>query len=101
MGTITITSPTENAIAPCCKVMSSGNMKGGKASPQYALFGASREGAFGGEASTFLGWYADREEISKEILDIQRAMEQGISAYTLKYSANVERCLLSVRMIDP
>ncbi len=60
----------------------------------------SRRGTLGGESKTFLGWYADREEISKEIQDIQRAMEQGISAYTLKYSATVERRLLSVRMID-
>ncbi len=100
-GTITITSPTENVIATCCKVMSSGRMKGGKTSPQYALFGVSRGGTLGRESTTFLGWYANREEISKEILDIQRAMERGIPAYTLKYSANVERRLLSVRMIDP
>ncbi len=79
--------------------MSSGKMKGGKASPQYALFGVSRGGACGGESKTFLGWYANREEISKEIQDIEHAMEQGISAYTLKYSATVERRLLSVRMI--
>lgn len=100
-GTITITSPTENVIAPCCKVMSSGKMKGGKASPQYALFGMSQGRAFGGEPTTFLGWYANREESSKDIQDIQRAMERGISAYTLKYSVNVERRLLSVRMVDP
>lgn len=76
-GMITIISPTENVIASCCKVMSSGKMKGGKASPQYALFGMSRGATLGGEPTTFLGWYANREEISKELRDIQRAYGTG------------------------
>ncbi len=38
-GRIVITSPHENVIAACHKVLSSGKMFGGKLSPQYALFG--------------------------------------------------------------
>ena len=68
-GTITITSPFEHVIATCHKVVASGKMSGGKSSPQYALFGTS-EGKefFGGEPTTFLGWYANEEDISKEII---------------------------------
>ena len=40
-GLITITSPYENVIVTCHKVMASGKMAGGKLSPKYALFGAS------------------------------------------------------------
>ena len=49
-GLITITSPTENVIVTCQKVVSSGKMRGGKSSPKYALFGASNGiDIFGGE----------------------------------------------------
>ena len=40
-GAITITSPNENVIATCYKVLSSGKMRGGKSSPKYALYGVS------------------------------------------------------------
>ena len=100
-GLIVITSPHENVIAECCKVSSSGKMGGGKNSPKYALFGVSRGGSnFWGEPTTFLGWYADREQISKEIVEIQRAISQGIPNYTLQYSAKTERRWASVKIIE-
>ena len=69
-GSITITSSHENVIANCCKVVASGKMRGGKASPQYALFGMDRGGSnFWGEPTTFLGWYASEEMVSKEERD--------------------------------
>lgn len=40
-GTIVITSPHENVIVTCYKVISSGKMMGGKSSPQYFLAGVS------------------------------------------------------------
>ena len=87
-GTIIITSPYENVIVTCYKVLSSGKMLGGKSSPQYALFGASNGNAsFWGEPTTFLGWYADKEQITKEISEIQNAIVNGVATYTLKYSA--------------
>ena len=100
-GTIVITSPNENVVATCYKVISSRKMKGGKKSPHYALFGVSGGGnSFWGEATTFLGWYANYELISKEINEIKQAVASGVPAYDLKYSAKVERKWLRVIMID-
>ena len=96
-GTITITSPFEHVIATCHKVVASEKMHGGKSSPQYALFGTS-EGKefFGGEPTTFLGWYANEEDISKEIIEIHDAIVNGIATYTLKYSVRTKKRLLGL-----
>jgi len=99
-GSIVITSLHENTIATCYKVTSTGRMKGGKNAPQYALFGVDRGGSsFWGEPTTFLGWYADREHISKEIEEIHKAISQGIPTYTLQYSAKTERRWASVKIV--
>ncbi len=100
-GSIVITSPNENVILTCCKVASSQKMSGGKKSPRYALFGVGNGGfTYWGEPTTFLGWYADQEQISKEIAQIQRAIAQGIPAYTLQYGARVERKWMRMVMIE-
>jgi len=100
-GMITITSPNENAIATCYKVISSGKMHGGKLSPQYALFGFSNGMAsYWGEPTTFLGWYADKEQITKEITEIQNAIVNGITTYTLKYSAKTERKWTRIKIVE-
>ncbi|MBE6038368.1 MAG: helix-turn-helix transcriptional regulator [Anaerofustis stercorihominis] len=100
-GTITIFSPNENVIATCYKVISSGKMRGGKSSPQYALYGASKGyPSFWGEPTVFLGWYKDKEHISKEITEIKQAIESGIATYTLKYSAKTERSFINIRITE-
>ncbi len=100
-GSIVITSPNENVIATCYKVMSSQKMKGGKRTPQYSLFGVTGSGNYyWGEPTTFLGWYANAELLSKEISEIQNAITQGISTYELKYSAKVEKKWLRIVMLD-
>ena len=98
-GTITITSPFEHVIATCHKVVASGKMSGGKSSPQYALFGTS-EGKefFGGEPTTFLGWYANEEDISKEIIEIHDAIVNGIATYTLKHNVRTKKRLLGIKI---
>ena len=98
-GTITITSPFEHVIVTCHKVAASGKMSGGKSSPQYALFGTS-EGKefFGGEPTTFLGWYAAEKDISKEIMEIHDAIANGIATYTLKYSVRTKRRLFGIKI---
>ena len=74
-GIITITSPHENAIVTCSSVLSSAKMHGGKLSPKYALFGVrDQEVSFWGASTIFLGWYAEKEQIAKEILEIQSAI---------------------------
>ena len=98
-GTITITSPIERVIATCHKVESSQKMSGGKSSPQYALFGKSEgTGAFGDEPTTFLGWYADENDISKEIAEIHDAIVNGIATYTLKYSVRTKKKFLGMKI---
>ena len=98
-GLITITSPTENVIATCHKVVSSGKMGGGKSSPKYALFGAGNGiDIFGGESRTFLGWYANEDEVSKEIREIHNAIISGIATYTLKYSVKTKKRFAGIKI---
>ncbi len=98
-GTITITSPIERVITTCHTVTSSQKMSDGKSSPQYALFG-KREGSgfFGDEPTTFLGWYANEKDISKEIMEIHDAIVNGIASYTLKYSVRTKKRLLGMKI---
>ena len=100
-GLIVITSPHENVIVTCCKVVASGKMRGGKASPQYALFGVDRGGSnFWGEPTTFLGWYVSEEQISKEIAQIHNAISKGIPTYTLQFSAKTKRRWASIKIVE-
>ena len=100
-GSIIITSPHENVIATCYKVAASGKMRGGKGSPQYMLFGMDRGGSsFWGEPTAFLGWYADEEQISKEIVQIHNAISKGIPTYTLQFSAKTQRRWASIKMVE-
>ena len=99
IGRITITSPNERVIATCHKVISSGKMSGGKSSPQYALFGKGEgSGFFGEEPTTFLGWYANEEDIAKEIMEIHDTIVNGITTYTLKYSVRTKKRLLGIKI---
>jgi hypothetical protein len=76
-------------------------MSGGKAAPQYALYGFSKGStSFWGEPTTFLGWYADKEQITKEISEIHEAIVNGISSYTLKYSAKKERKWARIKIVE-
>ena len=100
-GQITITSPHDNVIATCNKLLSSEKMHGGKYSPQYALFGANHGiSAFGDVPTTFLGWYADKDQITKEISEIHNAIVSGTATYVLKYSAKTERKWMKVKIIE-
>ena len=101
LGLIVITSPHENVIATCYKVAASGKMRGGKNSPQYILFGVDRGGSnFWGEPTTFLGWYASEEQISKEITQIHNAISKGIPTYTLQFSAKTQRRWASIMIVE-
>ena len=100
-GSITIRSPHENAVVTCYKVLSSQKMKGIKSSPKYALFGVCQGGStFWGEATTFLGWYADKEQITKEVSEIQNAIANGDATYTLRYSAKTERKWMRIKILN-
>ena len=98
-GTITITSPIERVIVTCHKVVSSQKMHGGKSSPKYALFCVSEgQDFFGAQQTTFLGWYVNEEDISKEIMEIHDAIVKGIATYTLKYNVKTKKRLLGIKI---
>jgi len=100
-GKIMISSPKEHVVATCYKVMSSGKMKGGKNTPQYALFGVSAGiSSFWGEPTTFLGWYAGEESLSKEVEEIRQAITRGEPVYELKYNAKVEKKWLRRKIVE-
>lgn len=100
-GMIVITSPHENVMLSCSKVLSSGKFFGGKASPQYALFGVNNSSSsFWGEPTTFLGWYANKEQVTKEISEIQNAIVHRQTSYTLQYSAKTTRRWTGVKIIE-
>lgn len=100
-GSIVITSPHESVIATCCKVAATGKMHGGKGSPQYGLFGVDRGGSsFWGEPTTFLGWYANEEQLSKEIAQIYNAISKGVPTYTLQFSAKTKRRWASIKIVE-
>ena len=100
-GLIVITSPHENVIATCYKVAASAKMRGGKGSPQYALFGVDRgRSNFWGEPTTFLGWYADEDMISKEITEIHKAILEGSTTYSLQYSAKTQRRWARIKIVE-
>ena len=99
-GKIIITSPYEDVLVTCYKVQSTGKIKGRKNSPQYALFAVSDGYSFWGQPTTFLGWYADKEHITKEIAEIQSAIINRLPSYELKYSVKVKRHGLKMEIVN-
>ncbi len=93
---ILITSPHENVLARCVSIVSSKKMNGGKLAPAYALFGVYE----GKDSTIFLGWYANKEKITQEIMNIHKAILQGCGEYTLQYSVKTTRKWLKVQMVD-
>lgn len=93
---ILIASPHENVLARCVSIVSSKKMSGGKHAPAYALFGVYE----GKDSTIFLGWYANKEKITQEIMNIHNAILQGYGEYTLQYSVKTTRKWLKVQMVD-
>ena len=93
---ILITSPHENVLARCVSIVSSKKMSSGKHAPAYALFGVYE----GKDSTIFLGWYANKEKITQEIMNIHNAILQGCGEYTLQYSVKTTRKWLKVQMVD-
>ena len=93
-GIIRIVSPNEGIIMDISKVMRSQEFKGRKNSPKYALFASDgKEMSFWGAQNTFLAWYRDLDDISKEIGEIQKALDTGVSSYVLQYSVKCKQNL--------
>lgn len=93
-GTIRIISPNEGVIINASKVTRSQQFKGSKNSPRYALF-ASDEANLScwGAQNTFLAWYRNLEEVTRELAEIQKALEANAVSYTLQYSVKCKQNL--------
>ncbi len=90
--TIRIISPNEGVIVSASKVTRSQRFKGGKNSPQYALYASEgNDTAF--SQNTFLAWYRNLDEITREIAEIQNAWNAGAASYTLQYSVKCKQNL--------
>ena len=101
-GKISIYSPFENVVIRCEKIVSSQQYKGGANEPKYALFAAEGIDTSllgGGENRTFIGWYKDSESLSKEISEINNAILEQQSNYTIKYAVSVKRKGIKIEMI--
>ena len=84
----------------CYKVISSQRMRGGKDSPHYALSGVSPEPhALWGQPTTFLGWYAEEEDLKKEIRQIENALAAHLASYQLQYSVKTQAHWLSRKIV--
>ena len=93
-GVIRIVSPNEGVIARASKVARSQRYKGGKKSPKYALFASEgNDASFPGAGNTFLAWYRDLDDITREIAGIQDALDAGAASYTLRYSVKCKQNL--------
>ncbi len=90
--TIRIISPNEGVIVSASKVTRSQQFKGGKNSPKYALYASEgNDTAF--SQNTFLAWYRDLDDITREIAEIQNAWNAGAASYTLQYSVKCKQNL--------
>ena len=93
-GLIRIISPNEGVIINASKVTRSQQFKGGKNSPKYALFASDgNEMSYWGAQSTFLAWYRDLDDVTRELAEIQNALNAGAASYTLQYSVKCKQNL--------
>ena len=94
-GTIRIISPHEGVIINASKISRSQQFKGGKNSPKYALSASDgNDMSFWGAQNTFLAWYRNLEDVTREIAEIQNALNAGAASYTLQYSVKCKQNLL-------
>ena len=93
--TIRIISPHEGVIINASKVARSQQFKGGKNSPKFALYASDRNDlALWGAQNTFLAWYRNLEDVTREIAEIQTTLDAGAASYTLQYSVKCKQNLL-------
>lgn len=92
--TIRIVSPYEGVIINASRVTRSQQFKGGKKSPKYALFASDgSDMSFWGAQNAFLAWYRTLEDVTREIEEIQKALDVGAASYTLQYSVKCKQNL--------
>lgn len=94
-NTIRIISINEGVTVNASKVSRSQQFKGGKNSPKYALYASEeKDMSYWGAQNTFLGWYRNLDDVTKEITEIHNALNAGATSYTLQYSVKCKQNLL-------
>lgn len=92
--TIRIISPNEGVIINATKVTRSQQFKGLKNSPKYALFASDgKDMSYWGAQNTFLAWYRNLEDVTRELAEIQKALDAGEASFTLQYSVKCRQNL--------
>ena len=94
---ITVWSFDGSTLAAFCKFSIQPNLFAGKNEPQCAICGIEDKTFWA--SSVILGWYATREDAQKELSEIHTAMQNGQSAYELKYNANVKKGVFNTKII--
>ena len=91
---IRIISPHEGVITNASKITRSQQFMGGKNSPKFALYASDgKDLSLWGAQNTFLAWYRNLEDITREIAEIQAALDAGAASYTLQYSVKCKQNL--------
>ena len=88
VGAIAIMTFDKENMVRCQSVRSSQVVGNGKG-PKYVLLGIKGSGLLG-EKTEILGWYADKEQIRREIESIRLAMSRGERTYQLQFYTKVE-----------
>ncbi len=92
--TIRIISPHEGVIINASKVTRSQQFRGRKNSPKFALYASDgNDLSLWGAQNTFLAWYRNLEDVTREITEIQTALDSGAASYTLQYSVKCKQNL--------
>ncbi len=91
---IRIISPNEGVIISASKVTRSQQFRGGKNSPKFALYASDgNDMSFWGAQNIFLAWYRNLDDVTREIAEIQNALNAGDASYTLQYSVKCKQNL--------
>lgn len=92
-GKISIYSPLQNVIVRCTSVTASVQNSKKANQPEYALIATdeSNISAFGDVRRTIVGWYKNKEDITKETEEIYAALCKNQNSYTIKYAAKVNQ----------
>jgi transcriptional regulator with XRE-family HTH domain len=96
-GKIAVQSYDGDSISSFYKFTIGINSAISKRAPKYYINGIEDRN-FWGEKSVILGWYRTKQDAQRELSDIYDAMQNGESAYRLKYNVKVKGGVLLARI---
>lgn len=97
-GRITIKTYDGKTAVSCYKVVSQ-RISIGTEVPNYVLFGIDRSSFLSlDENRNTLGYYADKESVTKEINEIMIALNNGSPTYELKYCTKVKETFFTIKL---